>query len=169
VLLSLFLSMAADAQDSVLPGQRDAASEPIRITAQRLITDSQESSAEFSGNVRATQGNTVITAQRIKIYYRPTDGESQPAAGEDSLKKIVASGDVEIKFDNRVAVTQEAVYITDEKRLVLSGPNSKIISGQDSISGSRITFYRATGRIQVEGEQGQRVEAVIFPGEKGLN
>jgi lipopolysaccharide export system protein LptA len=168
-LVFLCLSMAAAAQDPTPPLQPAPGSEPIRITAERLVTDSKENSAEFSGHVKAIQGNTVITAQRLKIYYKTADHDSQPVAGSESLKKIIASGDVEIKFDNRVAVTQEAVYITDDKRLVLTGPNSKITNGKDSVSGSKITFFRADGRIQVEGGEGNRVEAVIFPGEKGLN
>jgi lipopolysaccharide export system protein LptA len=169
ILAFICISIPAAAQDAKPPVQPDAVPEPIRITAERLVTDSKESSAEFSGHVRAIQGNTVITAQRLKIYYQSGGDADQPVAGSESLKKIIASGDVEIKFDNRVAVTQEAVYITDDKRLVLTGPNSKITSGKDSVSGSKITFFRSNGRIQVESEQGNRVEAVIYPGEKGLN
>jgi lipopolysaccharide export system protein LptA len=161
--------MMAKAQDANPKGEPAAASEPIRITSERLITDSKENSAEFSGHVQATQGNTVITANRLKIYYQSNGAGNPSVAGAESLRKIIATGDVEIKFDNRVAVTQEAVYITDEKRLVLTGPNSKITSGKDFISGSKITFFRSDGRVQVESEEGHRVEAVIFPGEKGLN
>jgi len=50
----------------------------------------------------------------------------------------------------------------------LSGNNSKIVSGNNSISGEKITLYRTTGRINVESSGGKRVEAVFYSGEKGL-
>ncbi len=97
------------------------------------------------------------------------DNKKNPLAGDESIKKIVANGNVQIKFDNRVAVTQQAVYITENRVLVLSGANSKVISGNNSISGEKITVYRTDGRIQVESGKEERVEAVLYPGEKGIN
>ena len=95
------------------------------------------------------------------------DNKKNPLAGDESINKIVADGNVQIKFDNRVAVTQQAVYITETRVLVLSGADSKVISGNNSISGKKITVYRTDGRIQVEGDKEERVEAVLYPGEKG--
>ena len=53
--------------------------------------------------------------------------------------------------------------------LVLSGPNSKIVSGSDSVAGEKITIHRANGRINVESGGEKRVNAVFFSGGKGLN
>ena len=142
--------------------------EKIHITADKLISDHEAKYAEFIGNVRATQRDTVITADKLKIFLkRDMDNNKPPIAGEESIKKIVADGNVQIKFDNRVAVTQQAVYITETRVLVLSGADSKVISGNNSISGEKITIYRTDGRIQVEGDKGGRVEAVFYPGDKG--
>lgn len=144
--------------------------EKIHITADKLISDHEAKYAEFIGNVKATQRDTVITADKLKIFFkRDMDNKKNPLAGDESIKKIVANGNVQIKFDNRVAVTQQAVYITETRVLVLSGADSKIISGNNSISGEKITVYRTDGRIQVESGKGERVEAVLYPGEKGIN
>jgi len=144
--------------------------EKIHITADKLISDHEAKYAEFIGNVTATQRDTVITADKLKIFLkRDMDNKKPPLAGEESIKKIVADGNVQIKFDNRVAVTQQAVYITETRVLVLSGADSKVISGNNSISGEKITIYRTDGRIQVESDKGERVEAVFYPGEKGIN
>ena len=144
--------------------------EKIHITADKLISDHEAKYAEFIGNVKATQRDTVITADKLKIFFkRGMDNKKNPLAGDESIKKIVANGNVQIKFDNRVAVTQQAVYITETRVLVLSGADSKIISGNNSISGEKITVYRTDGRIQVESGKGERVEAVLYPGEKGIN
>lgn len=144
--------------------------EKIHITADKLISDHEAKYTEFIGNVRATQRDTVITADKLKIFFkRGMDNKKNPLAGDESINKIVANGNVQIKFDNRVAVTQQAVYITETRVLVLSGADSKVISGNNSISGEKITIYRTDGRIQVEGGKGERVEAVLYTGEKGIN
>jgi lipopolysaccharide export system protein LptA len=141
----------------------------IHITADKLISDNEVDYAEFIGNVRATQEDTVITADRLKIFVKKNpDDKSAPGVGTESINKIIASGNVKINFDNKVAVTRQAVYNTETGVLVLSGDNSRIISGKDSISGEKITLYRTTGRITVESGKEKRVEAVLYSGEKGL-
>ncbi len=74
---------------------------------------------------------------------------------------------MKIRFDNRVAVTQQAVYITESRILILTGTGSKVTSGNNSISGSKITLYRVDGRITVESSSEKRVEAVFYSEEKG--
>jgi LmbE family N-acetylglucosaminyl deacetylase len=85
-----------------------------------------------------------------------------------AIEKLEASGNVKITFDDKVAVAQKAVYQTEKRVLVLSGPNSKVTSGKDSISGEIITYYRADERIKVESGPNKRVEAVFSSGGAGL-
>ena len=141
----------------------------IHITADKLISDNDADYAEFIGNVRATQEDTVITADSLKIFVKiNSDNKGAPGVRTESINKIIASGNVKINFDNKVAVTPQAVYNTETGVLVLSGDNSRIVSGKDSISGEKITIYRTTGRITVESGGEKRVEAVFYSGEKGL-
>ena len=141
----------------------------IHITADKLISDNDADYAEFIGNVRATQEDTVITADRLKIFVKKNpDNKGAPGVGTESINKIIASGNVKIHVDTRVAVTPQAVYNIETGVLVLSGDNSRIVSGKDSISGEKITIYRTTGRITVESGGEKRVEAVFYSGEKGL-
>lgn len=146
-----------------------AKDQKIHITADKLISDNNTNYAEFIGNVRATQEETVITADNLKIFLKQNpQNKKSPTVGTESINKIIASGNVKINFDNRVAVTPHAVYNTETEVLVLSGNNSRIISGNNSISGEKITLYRTTGRITVESSGEKRVEAVFYSGEKGL-
>lgn len=146
-----------------------AKDQKIHITADKLISDNNANYAEFIGNVRATQEETVITADKLKIFFKKKpQNKKSPTVGTESINKIIASGNVKINFDNRVAVTPQALYNTETEVLVLSGDNSRIISGNDSISGEKITLYRTTGRITVESSGEKRVEAVFYSGEKGL-
>ncbi|MBW2237593.1 MAG: hypothetical protein JRD87_06460 [Deltaproteobacteria bacterium] len=143
--------------------------EKIYITADKLISENKAGYAEFIGNVRAKQDETVITADRLKIFFKKhLADKNKPVIGGESIHQIVANGNVKIKFDNKVAESQQAVYNTETSVLVLSGADSKIISGNDTIAGEKITFYRTDGRIIVEGGRKERVEAVFYAGEKGL-
>ncbi len=144
-------------------------SKQIHITADKMISDNETKSVEFIDNVRATQEDTVITADRLKIFFKKGLGNrNNPISGEESIEKIVVNGNVNISFDNRLAVTQQAEYTTETRILVLSGADSKIISGEDSISGEKITIYRTDGRIDVESGDEKRVEAIFFTGEHGI-
>jgi len=102
----------------------NADQERIRVSAETLVVDNEAKYAEFIGNVRATQGNTVITGDSLKIFYKERSGKKS-AEAEESIEKIVAKGNVKIKFDNRVAETEQAVYTTESRVLVLSGSASK--------------------------------------------
>lgn len=169
-IIFCWLIHMAYADDTVRnPKQKDPdKNEAIHITSDRLISDNKAGYAEFIGNVKATQADTVITSDRLKIFYKKNIANKGPlSVSEESIHKIVANGNVEIKFDNRVATAHQAVYNTETMVLVLSGNDAKIISENDSISGEKITFYRTDGRINVESGNKKRVEAVFYSGKKG--
>jgi lipopolysaccharide export system protein LptA len=141
----------------------------IYITADKLIADSEAKCAEFIGNVRAVQEDTVITADRLKIFYKKVeDNNKNLTSDEGSIEKIISSGNVKINFDDKVAVAEHAVYTSETGVLVLTGPNSKVTSGTNFVSGEKITLYRAEDRMTVESGNKKRVEAVFYSKEKGI-
>jgi lipopolysaccharide export system protein LptA len=141
--------------------------EKIEIISDSLTVEHASRYAEFTGNVKVTQGDAEIKADGIKIYYKEGVGQDlKPAEGEESIEKIVATGNVKIKYQNRVAVTDEAVYITKTRVLMLNGDNSKVTSGNDSVSGAKITVHTDSNRIMIESSKAKRVEAVFYPGGK---
>jgi len=148
----------------------ESMAEPIHIQSDRLLIDNATGEAEFIGNVLATQKETEIRSDRLKIVYnKESISEGNVAAGEQSINKIMASGHVSIRFDNRLAETDEAVYTAETKILVLSGENSRITSENNLISGEKIIMHRNDGRIIVEsGNKTGRVEAVISSPGNGL-
>jgi lipopolysaccharide export system protein LptA len=159
----------AQAQDMPLNHKKATAEKNsvIHITSDKLISYNKAGYAEFIGNVTATQKGTVITSDRLKVIFKKNiAGKGPLSVNEESIREIVAKGNVKIKFDNRVAVTQQAVYNTNTMVLVLTGEGSRITSGKDSISGEKITFYRADGRVNVESGSKKRVEAVFFSGQQ---
>ena len=78
------------------------------------------------------------------------------------LKKIVASGKVEVNSDQFTAKTERLEYDFKAQKLELSGRNSTITTGKNSIAGSKITYYRAEERFKVEGGSDERVNLEFF-------
>jgi lipopolysaccharide export system protein LptA len=146
------------------PAANAPKSKPIHIAADKLVTYSSTRLAEFIGNVRATQNGTVIIADRMKVFYQsgPAQEGTDNTAGAQSVRKIIAEGNVKITLEDRMAISSQAVYTPADRILVLSGSGSKLISGENTISGQKITLNRANGSITVERGKEKRVEAVIF-------
>ena len=71
-------------------------------------------------------------------------------------------------MEDLIAFTDEAVYITKTETLTMSGSNSRVISGENSITGSMFIVSRANGNIIVEGSDQHQVQAVLYPGETSL-
>lgn len=160
-----FLVSADDRQPNAGAGKKQ---EKIYITSDMLLVDSDAKYAKFTGSVRLTQGDTVITADLLKVFFNDDLNVAENAStNKDSIKKIVATGNVRINIDDGVAVAEQAEFISETSTVILSGENSKMIRGNNSISGSKITLYRTDGRISVESGDKKRVEAIFFSEGKG--
>ncbi len=144
----------------------------IRIVADSLEAEMSEGKsrwAEFTGDVKATQGDAVIEADRLKIHINEAaKGEAGPAGGNGAIEKVVAAGNVRIKFEEARAETEKAVYTLKDKVLVLTGTDSRIQNGPNHLTGYKITLYRPEGRITVQGKGARRVRATFFPSDGGL-
>jgi lipopolysaccharide export system protein LptA len=159
LLLIAPVLLAAEAQ---LPPKDGRGQDQIHVSADRLVANFQDEMAEFIGNVRVTQGEATLQADRVKIYTRNTpEGADAATSGIESIDRIIASGNVIIHMQDGSAVTDQAEYDAGKQTLVLSGPGTKVTQAGNSITGSKITLYRVDGRINVEGSAQQRVQAVF--------
>jgi lipopolysaccharide transport protein LptA len=124
---------------------------------------------EFTGNVKATEEDAVITADRIKIFYKSDDSETSTAATR--IEKIVSRGNVKILFDNKTktAIAEMAEYNADQQVLILSGGDPTVWSGKNVVSGKKIILFQAEDRTVVEGDGKEQVKATFYTeGEGGL-
>ena len=154
------------------PKEQDAnqIDEQIQIVADKLITNNAEKFAEFEGDVRASQGNMVITSERLRIYYKDDPDRNEDQTGSQELiKRVVASGNVVVTSEKYKAETDRVEYDLDTRVLVLIGENSTVTSGKNILSGSKITVNRENGQIKVESSPQKRVKAVFYPKEKASN
>jgi lipopolysaccharide export system protein LptA len=151
-----------------LPPKKETnqADEQIQIVADKLITNSAEKFAEFTGDVRASQENFVITSERLRIYYRDEpDRSKDQTGGRESIERLVASGHVQISSEDYKAETDQAEYDMNTQILVLTGENSIVKQGKNVLTGSKITVFRKTGQIKVESSPHKRIKAVFYPKE----
>lgn len=149
--------------DSLLDLGSSKKREKIQISADSLMIDSGNSAAEFRGNVRAVQGDLAIAADGIKILFSNDIADDGTGVTDGTaFDEIVARGHVILTFDNKTATAGQAVYFTERQVLVLSGKNTQVMMGENSITGTQITLYRIDGRIEVEGKGETRVEGVFF-------
>ena len=155
----------AGAQDTANSKDAPQQETQIEITADKLITNSEEKYAEFIGNVRASQGSFVMTSGKLRIYYEgdPVNPDSKGSdSGQDALKKILATENVKIVSERYTATSDRAEYEVVEGTIILSGKKAKVVSGKNSLAGTKIILNQKSGQVKVEGGPSQRVKAVFY-------
>ncbi len=147
-----------------------ADSRPIEISADRLEAYDEKKMVLFSGHAVATQGDRVIRAEKIYIYYKKDSRE----AGPDGLRKIGKAGDLEklearghvsVTEGDRVVTGEQAIYYHDVQKIVMTG-NAVLQQGSNIVRGEKIEVFLTENRGVVEGSDNKRVKATIYPVEK---
>jgi lipopolysaccharide export system protein LptA len=147
--------------------------QPIHITSDLLEAFNDKRLVVFSGNAVAIQGDRVIRADKLLLYYKKTSEEGKPKETKDlgqtgDLERIEAKGRVNIAQGNRIATGDEAVYEQDAAMIVMTG-NTVMREGKNVIRGNKITLLMNENRGIVEPQDKKRVTATIYPSEKKEN
>ena len=170
VLAAAGLGPAPDARSAGLfaPGGKGDSQAPIEIVSDRMVANTTEKWADFLGSVVATQGRFSMTADALRIYY---EGDLMNApkgeSAQDRIRKIEATGRVHIVSDQYTADSERAEYLPATDVLTLSGEGSQVLSGKNTVTGSKIVLNRSEGKAFVESGGGERVKAVFYQEEKG--
>ncbi len=166
LLITLLITSPGHADDKLPVHSEKNKSRIIHIDADRLISNIEDGWAQFTGNVCVTRESLIIKSDSLKIYYKKLiKGQNKPATGQELVEKIIATGNVHIKSDELVAISHQAIYTKETGTIILSGHDSKVISGNNSIAGSQIILYMDEKGIKVTGSSTKRVEAE-FQGSK---
>lgn len=146
VVIALNISVFASALDDKKEKQ------PIVITSQSLIADNRENIAIFEGSVVAKTDNLTIYSDKMTIYS-DKDGTN--------VKKLYATGNVKVHTNETVLFADEALYFSDEDKIIFSG-NPKAVQKGNVITGSEIIFYLEDERAIVQKSR------VVLQDSKGL-
>jgi lipopolysaccharide export system protein LptA len=168
VAAGLWAAAAAGPAGLFAPGGSADSQAPIEIVSDRMIANTTAKWADFLGSVAVTQGKFSMTADALRIYYEG-DLLNAPKAGgtQERIKKLEATGRVHIVTDQYTADAERAEYVPASDVLTLSGETARVVSGKNTLTGSKIVLSRSEGKALVEGTGAERVRAVFFQEEKG--
>lgn len=152
----IMLAGAAAAQEA----EGDNAGQAIEITADTLEVRQSENVAVFEGAVNAVQGDMVLNADMLTVYYR----EVQGAEGNLGVSRIEAEGNVVVSSPAETAQGERGVYDVEEARIDLAGA-VVLNSGNNVIQGETLTMDLATGVSKVSGASSGRVRGLFVPDE----
>jgi lipopolysaccharide export system protein LptA len=128
---------------------------PITISADTLEINRKARVAIYRGNVAANDRGLGISilADQIEFFFDERMEE---------LERALAVGNVRLSYGERRGVAERAEYYPAESRAVLIG-HPKVWQNNDVVSGCKITLLLRDDRSQVDGCEGERVNAVLYP------
>jgi len=174
ILISCLLLIAGSnaAGQGKMKDLRSKKGGPIKITSDRLDAYNEQKLAIFSGNVVAIEADRVIKSNQLYIYYKKEEKkgdkqkpESKLDSGAGDLDRIEAKGNVRITQGERIITGEEAVFLNDDQKIVVTG-NPVMREGGNTIKGERIIVLLEEDRGFVESSAGSRVTATIYPEDK---
>lgn len=162
--------MAAGAPAHAQSLQHDT-SLPIEITADSLEVLQNEQIAIFTGNVDAVQGDMVLSADVLRVHYGGSGDDAAAApAGDGSIRRIEAEGNVFLSSPRETAQGEAGVYDVAANELTMEG--GVVLTRDDNvIRGERLEVDLVSGRSRMfaavpsteGGTAPQRVRALFTP------
>ncbi|HZA66559.1 MAG TPA: LptA/OstA family protein [Geminicoccaceae bacterium] len=143
---------------------------PIEITADSLEVVQDQKIATFRGNVDATQGDMVLSADELRVHYRDDDDGATDPAATGAIRRIEAEGNVFLSSPEETAQGASGVYDVVANHVTIEG--AVVLTRDDNvIRGDRLEIDLVSGRSQIfaavpsteGGTAPQRVRALFTP------
>lgn len=149
--LAAFASVARAQEATIAFGDMaQDTSLPVEVTSETFSVNNADGTAIFSGDVRVTQGEMVLTAAEVQVKYDP-EGRA--------ISQLIASGGVSVTNLADTAKSDGAVYTIDSGVIVMTG-NVVLTQGPSSMQGEKLTINLKDGSGVMEG----RVTTTFVPG-----
>lgn len=165
-LLAAAPAVAPRAQEAGGLGTHDT-SQPIEIVADQLTVEQAAGRAVFLGNVLAEQGEMLLRADRLVVYYALGDGGATP---DQAIRRIEVEGNVTIASTAESAVGDAGFYDVVGGRIELTG-NVVLTREANVIRGDRLEIdverQVATMTAAPDKPAGERVRALFRPSADG--
>lgn len=148
------------------PDGDNAPNEPIHIEADRMESDQHKGAVRFDGNIEATQGDLIIRADQMTVFYRKNEGNTDSIAkASKNIEKLKASGNVRIIKQDWLASGDRMEFETTDRKVVITG-NTKVWQDNNTITGDQVTLYLDEGKSVFNNQSnntGGRVKAFFYP------
>jgi lipopolysaccharide export system protein LptA len=154
-LLLVYATCGLAAQTPASQGKETR--QPTTVTADHLEVSLKERRAIYTGNVVVKTTDLTVTASRMEFDFDEN---------MEAVERMVAVGDVHISHrEGTKAVSERATYYVLQDKVVLEG-HPKAWREENMVSGTRITLFIKEDRQIVEGDESERVTAIIVPKRK---
>ena len=177
----------AQPPSSTTPGLSMDGDQPVRIESNTLEVRDKIRQATFVGDVKLTQGDTIIKCKVLVVFYEdtaaptkkgapPATAGGQPAQkSSQKIKRAECKGDVFVIQKEQTATGENAVFDVKSNTVVITG-NAVVTQGQMVTRGERLVSNLTTGITNVystpvasssKGEPPKgptRVEVLMQPG-----
>ena len=137
LFLLLGLPILLSAQEAGVPDDTSTV-----ITSDTFRLDLAQHQGVFTDNVVVTSKDFHMKANEMTVFFSQTGG--------NKVEHLLARGDVQIDTDGRQAKSTQAEYVVADDTLVLTGA-PVLVQNKDTITGTKITLFRHSNRMEVEG------------------
>ncbi len=158
----LSASFGASAQDfaAAFSGFDAGSDAPIQIEADQLEVRDTEKTAIYSGNVQVRQGDTVLEAPALRVFYTGEGANAETPGAQ--VSRIEAGPGVLVRSGEQTASSDRAVFDMGRDLITMSG-NVVLTQGSNVVRGERLVVNLATKEGRIEGG---RVQTLIGPPER---
>jgi lipopolysaccharide export system protein LptA len=143
-----------------LTGIKLGSDEPILIESDRLEVRENDHIAIFTGNVSVVQGDTLLKARKLTVYYAKDGGSA--ATGSADIERLVAEGKVYVRSKDQIATGERGTYDMKAEVMVLTGKSVVLTQGENSAVGCKLTIQSRSGLAHLESCE-ERVKILISP------
>lgn len=151
-------------------GMRLDSDQPVQIEGDTLEVLEDQRRAVFNGNVRVSQGETVLRTGRLVIHYGGGGSSGSITANGSQIERLEATGGVNIRSGAQVATGDTGVYDMRTEVLVLSGERVTLSENGNVATGCKLTLATNTGRATLTGcGSGSRPTILLQPQSGGGN
>jgi len=124
------------AQVSITQDNHDS-SKKIDITSNTLKIMPKERKAIFKENVVATQDDTVLTSDKMTVFYHDDEGKKRTG---NRLSIIDTEGDVKLTMPDKKALAEHGKFDVD-RGIIIMTKNVRLLQGEGKLAGGEKLIY----------------------------
>ncbi|MEM8812724.1 MAG: LptA/OstA family protein [Pseudomonadota bacterium] len=146
---------------SMFGGFGQNSDEPYEILADELEVFDAEKFAVLRGNVNVRQGDSLMKAPYMKVYYADS-GEGSSGTQSQGIRRMEARDGVYIESGTQVATGDEADYDAESEIMELRG-NVELTDDGNVVKGDMLWVNLRTGESRVTAPESNRIRLILKP------
>lgn len=177
VLLALAFPAAAQESSSSeslpMAGMTLSGDEPIQIESDRLEMRDKENMAIFTGDVAVVQGDSLLKAGRMVVYYM---NNGSATAGTTAIDHLEFSETVYLQSKDQIATGDAGTFDMKTSLFTLTGKEVVLTQGGNVLVGCKLIANTKLGTARLDGcpqsasaktgEKGTRVKMMMKPSQQ---